>query len=248
MNGERASIMSLLDALVAGVEPAASVPADSSVDMIVFPPAVYLDMVMQKLAGCSISVGMQNIHTAASGAYTGEHSAAMVADMGAKYVLVGHSERRMLFGETDQQVALKVKVAQEQGLMPVICVGETLAQRDAGNAETVVLQQLDSVIRELGCDCLKHALVAYEPVWAIGTGQTAGPDQAQAMHAAIRSWLFGQNASVAEELRILYGGSVTAENAEALFSQPDIDGGLVGGASLKAEEFLKIGRALSRPV
>jgi len=235
MNGERAGIADLLDGLLAGAEGACG----SGAEMIVFPPALYMGFVAKKLENSGIATGVQNIHAADGGAFTGEISAAMAIDMGATYTLVGHSERRQLFGETDEQVLEKVVAAQAAGLCPVICVGESLAQREAGEANAVVLGQVDAIISQLGYACLENALLAYEPVWAIGTGQTASPEQAQDMHATIRQSLAGQ------DVTILYGGSVNAGNARELFNQPDIDGGLVGGASLNAGEFLQITQALA---
>ena len=238
MNGERASIADLLDGLLAGA-------CGTEVGIIVFPPALYTGLVAGKLENSGIATGVQNIHAAGGGAFTGELSAAMAIDCGATYVLVGHSERRQLFGETDAQVCEKVVAAQAEGLCPVICVGESLAQREAGEASAVVLGQISAVLDHLGCECLDNAVLAYEPVWAIGTGQTASPEQAQDMHATIREWLAKKDARVAQDVTILYGGSVNAGNARELFSQPDIDGGLVGGASLDAGEFLQITQALA---
>jgi len=238
MNGERASIADLLDGLLAGVN-------DMEAEIIVFPPALYVGFVAEKLRNSGIATGVQNINAAKGGAFTGEISAAMAADIGASYVLVGHSERRQLFGETDKQVFEKVVAAQAAGLCPVICVGESLKQREAGEASDIVLGQINAVLSQLGCDCLNNAILAYEPVWAIGTGQTASPEQAQEMHASIREWLAKQDARIAEDVRILYGGSVSADTARDLFGQPDIDGGLVGGASLNARDFLQITQALA---
>ena len=178
-----------------------------------------------------------------SGAFTGEVSGAMLKDFGCTYVIVGHSERRALYGDTDQVVAQKFKAAQAVGLIPILCVGETLAEREANATETVVARQLDAVLTLTGIESLVKAVVAYEPVWAIGTGKTASPQQAQDVHKFIRSKLAGKNAAVAEGLRLLYGGSVKGANAQELFGQPDIDGGLIGGASLNAEDFLAICRA-----
>jgi triosephosphate isomerase len=238
MNGEQVSIAELLQGLL-------SKDAVGAAGMIVFPPALYAQFVARKLEGSAIATGVQNIHSAAEGAFTGEISAKMALDIGASYVLVGHSERRQLFGETDKQVREKVVAAQAVGLIPVICVGESLEQREAGDANAVVLGQIEAIVGELGCTVLNNAMLAYEPVWAIGTGHTATPQQAQDMHATIRQWLAGQDADVAENVTILYGGSVKADNAASLFGQPDIDGGLVGGASLNAGEFLKISQALA---
>lgn len=201
------------------------------VDVIVFPPALYLPLAVERLQGAEI--GIQNVHVEAVGAYTGEIAAEMAAELGARYVLVGHSERRRLFLETDEIVAAKYGAALRAGLTPVLCVGETLEQRRAGREVEVVLSQLDAVLKDSSAD----AIVAYEPVWAIGTGETATPFQAQEMHAIIRGALDDR------ETRILYGGSVTAENAPALFAEDDIDGGLVGGASLEPASFNAITNA-----
>ncbi len=242
MNGERASIAELLQGLLSEN---VSVTDAAAAKMIVFPPALYVEFVATKLQGSGIATGVQNIHSATEGAFTGEISAKMALDIGARFVLVGHSERRQIFGETDNQVLEKVVAAQAAGLIPVICVGESLEQREAGTANAVVLGQIEAIVGELGCTVLNKAMLAYEPVWAIGTGHTATPQQAQDMHATIRQWLAERDAAVAGNVTILYGGSVKADNAASLFSQPDIDGGLVGGASLNAGEFLKISQALS---
>jgi triosephosphate isomerase len=190
-----------------------------------------------------VSVGAQNLSHEASGAFTGEVSGAMLLDCGVSHALVGHSERRALCGEDDAVVAAKYRAAQAAGLVPVLCIGETLAEREAGQTETVVARQLQAVIDACGVASLSRAVLAYEPVWAIGTGRTASPDQAQEVHAFLRGKIASLDARIADSLRILYGGSVKADNASTLFSQPDVDGGLVGGASLKAEEFLNICRA-----
>ena len=205
---------------------ARSVEDRDGVDVILFPPAVYLSLAVERLE--SMQVGVQDVHPEKSGAYTGEIAAEMAADLGARYVLVGHSERRRLFAETDDVVAAKYRAALRAGLVPVLCVGETLDERRQGREVEVVLSQLDAVLSGSMAD---GTVVAYEPVWAIGTGETATPAQAQAMHATIRGALRDP------DTRILYGGSVTAENARALFAEDDIDGGLVGGASLEPASF-----------
>jgi len=193
------------------------------------------------LRGSPIAWGAQDCSAHASGAYTGEVSAAMVAEFGCRYVIVGHSERRAYHAESDQLVADKAKAALAHRLTPIVCVGETLAQREAGETDAVVSRQLAAVISTLGADVSK-AVVAYEPVWAIGTGKTATPEQAQAVHAVLRAQLEAATPQ-AQQMRLLYGGSVKADNAQSLFSKPDIDGGLIGGASLKADDFVAICRA-----
>ena len=203
-------------------------------------PYPYLAQVQQVLQGSTVAWGAQTLSEYAKGAYTGEVSGAMLKDFGCTYVIVGHSERRSLFAESDAQVALKFEAAQKAALVPILCVGESLAEREGGSTEHVVARQLDAVIQQVGIKALAHAVVAYEPVWAIGTGKTASPAQAQAVHAFIRERVASLDEGVAESLVIQYGGSVKAANAAELFSQPDIDGGLIGGASLVADEFLRI--------
>ena len=215
----------------------------SGVDCAVCVPFPYLAQAQQMLRGSAVKWGAQDVHQAEKGAYTGEVSASMLNDFGCHYVLVGHSERRSLYGETSQLVAEKFAAAQKSGLLPVLCVGETLEQRENGTTEAVVAEQLDAVINLLGVQSLRKAVVAYEPVWAIGTGKTASPQQAQAVHAFIRQRVSGHDGQIAQGLCILYGGSVKAANAVELFAMPDIDGGLIGGASLVAEDFLAICRA-----
>lgn len=205
---------------------ARSVEGREGVDVVLFPPAAYLSLAVERLEG--VQIGVQNVHFKEAGAYTGEIAAEMAEELGARYVLVGHSERRRLFCETDDVVAAKYRAAVRAGLIPILCVGETLEERRQGREGAVVLSQLDAVLNGAAA---ANAVVAYEPVWAIGTGETATPAQAQAMHATIRSALPDRNAC------ILYGGSVTAENAGALFAEDDIDGGLVGGASLEPASF-----------
>jgi len=204
-------------------------------------PYAYLWQAQAALSGSPIAWGAQDLSERPSGAYTGDVSAAMVAEFGCTYAIVGHSERRSLHGESDELVARKAEATLAAGLKPIVCVGETLAQRDAGETEAVVLRQLDAVIARLGVG-VTRAAVAYEPVWAIGTGRTAKPEQAQEVHKLLRQRLRKADKAAAEVL-LLYGGSVKADNARALFACPDIDGGLVGGASLKADEFLTIAHA-----
>jgi len=209
-------------------------------DVAVFPPFPYLSQAQRLLQGSVIALGAQNVATEESGAYTGEVSAAMLADVGCRMALVGHSERRSLYGEDDTVVLAKVRQLLAHGLTAVVCIGETLEERHSGQEEAVVARQLSLLIRELGDAEWQRVILAYEPVWAIGTGETASPQQAQAMHAFIRAQLEAVSAETAQQTRILYGGSVKAANAAELFSQPDIDGGLVGGASLDAAEFTGI--------
>lgn len=212
-------------------------------DVAVFPPFPYLTQAGELLSGSDIALGAQNCAAEESGAFTGEVSAPMLADVGCAMALVGHSERRTLYGETDDTVLAKTRQLLDSNMTAVVCVGETLAERQAGQAEAVVAQQLKLLLEQLNTAQWQRIILAYEPVWAIGTGETATPEQAQAIHAFIRSQLQVLGADVAQATRILYGGSVKAANAAELFSQPDIDGGLVGGASLDATEFLGICRA-----
>ena len=237
MNGCRQSVSALLADLVRHFKPSAGI------ELAVFPPYPYLHQVQTALAATGISWGSQSASEALAGPYTGETSMAMVADFGATYVLLGHSERRTLFGETDAIVAKRFKVALEHGLKPVLCVGETLQQRESGTTLAIVCQQLQSVIDLVGTRAVAHGVLAYEPVWAIGTGLTATPQQAQEVHQALRRQLAATDSPAAATLPILYGGSVTAANAYDLFNQPDIDGALVGSASLKADTFLAISRS-----
>ncbi len=212
----------------------------AGVDAVVCVPFPYLAQAQAMLAGSSIAWGAQNVSEQAKGAFTGEVSTAMLLDFGCKYVIVGHSERRSLYGESDGLVASKYKVAQAAGLIPILCVGESLEERESGVTEAVVARQLDAVIDAAGVGSLANAVVAYEPVWAIGTGKTASPEQAQAVHAFIRGKIASLDAAVADHLVIQYGGSVKAANASELMAQPDIDGGLIGGAALVADEFAAI--------
>lgn len=206
-------------------------------------PSVYLLQMVQALAGTDTTVGAEDVSEFACGAYTGEVSAQMLTDLGVRWVIVGHSERRTLFGDTDARVAAKVKAAVASGLKPIVCVGENLAQRQAGQTLEVVSAQLQFAIDAVGVAALAQGAVAYEPVWAIGTGLTATPEQAQEVHAALRAQLARADAQAANDVRLLYGGSVKPNNAAALFAQADIDGGLIGGAALKSDDFLAICRA-----
>jgi len=234
MHGDRARSATLVDGIVAGLDTAASV------EIVVCPPAVLIPHVLNRLAGASIGLGAQDLSEHQEGAYTGEISGAMLVDAGCRYCIVGHSERRALHGETNALVAAKFQSALDAGLTPILCVGETLEERDSGAMESVIAGQVDAVLDSAGAAALSQGIVAYEPVWAIGTGRTATPEQAQAAHAYIRQEIHGVDPKVAESLRILYGGSVKPDNARGLFSQPDIDGGLIGGASLNAEQFLAV--------
>jgi triosephosphate isomerase len=239
MHGSRASNAALLDALLSGY-------GDRSVTCLVFPPYVYIPDAVRQLSGSGIGVGAQDVSAEPQGAFTGEVSAAMIQDVGATHVLVGHSERRAMNGEDDALVARKFFAAHGAGLTPVLCVGETLAERDAGATHQVVARQVDAVLALCGVQSLSRAVIAYEPVWAIGTGRNATPEQAQDVHAFIRARVASHDANIAAALPILYGGSVKASNAADLFGMPDVDGGLVGGASLKAEEFLAILEAAAK--
>ena len=209
------------------------------VDIAVFPPFVYLTQTATLLAQGPIGLGAQDLCADTVGAYTGEVSGTMLKDVGCSYVLVGHSERRRLYHEDDVLVGRKFAAAQAANLIPLLCIGETLEEREEGATENVISRQLDAVLMH-GVGALARAIIAYEPVWAIGTGRTASPDQAQAVHAFVRSRIAAQDAKIAAQLRLLYGGSVKAANARELFAMPDVDGGLVGGASLSADEFEEI--------
>lgn len=230
--------------LLAGVK--AGLAAVAGVRCAVCVPYPYLFQAQAALAGTAIAWGAQNVSQFDKGAYTGEVSASMLRDFGCAFVIVGHSERRALFGEDDATVAAKFSAAQAGGLTPILCVGETLAERDAGRTFAVVERQLEAVLSRSGPAAFRHAVIAYEPVWAIGTGKTATPAQAQEVHAFIRAWLRKADPAVAEGVSILYGGSVKATNAAELFAMPDVDGGLIGGASLDAGEFVNICLAARR--
>ena len=234
MNGSLDSVQSLLDGIKGGVA------AVQNADVAVCPPYVFLPESQKLLDGSVIGWGGQDLSTESSGAYTGEVAASMLKDFGCRYVIVGHSERRTYHQESDELVAKKYAVARAAGLVPILCVGETLEEREQGVTEEVVARQLDAVIALEGVDALNDGVIAYEPVWAIGTGKTATPEQAQDVHAFIRGRVAEKSAEVAEGVRILYGGSMKPDNAKELIGKPDIDGGLIGGASLKAEDFLAI--------
>ena len=237
MNGSKTANESLVSGIVAGH------PGAAGVELLVCPPFPYLAQVSAAVSGSDVAVGAQNVSEHESGAYTGETAPSMLRDLGCKYVIVGHSERRALYGETSEQVAAKFQAAQKAGLRPILCVGETLAEREAGETESVVDEQLDAVLDAAGVGAFDAAVIAYEPVWAIGTGMTATPEQAQDVHAHIRARLADADTNVAASVQILYGGSMKGENAAGLLGQADIDGGLIGGASLKAEDFLAIAEA-----
>jgi triosephosphate isomerase len=215
----------------------------SRVDIAVCAPFPYLAQLKQELSASAVKWGAQDVHQLEKGAFTGEVSASMLADFSCTYVIVGHSERRSIYGESSQLVAQKFAAAQLAGLTPILCVGETLEQRESGSTEAVVAEQLDAVLALAGVQALRNAVVAYEPVWAIGTGKTASPEQAQAVHAFIRRRVADHDAQIAQGLVILYGGSVKGANAPELFAKADIDGGLIGGAALIADDFLAICRA-----
>jgi triosephosphate isomerase len=232
MHGSRAMATSLVGHVVA------SLP--KNVDVAVLPPFPYLGELIETYETSGLAFGAQDVSERMRGAFTGEVSAEMLVDVGCRYVLVGHSERRQYHEESNELVAAKFDVAREAGLTPILCVGETLEQRESGTTESVIDLQIDAVLQRCGIEAFMTAVVAYEPVWAIGTGRVATPDQAQQVHWQIRGRLARENATIAGSLRILYGGSVKPDSAAGLFGQPDIDGGLIGGASLVAADFLAI--------
>ncbi|MCQ8182520.1 triose-phosphate isomerase [Methylomonas sp. SURF-1] len=233
MNGSREEGQKLAQALADGL-------GNVEQEVAVCVPFVYLSDIRTVLASSPIALGAQNVADQAAGAYTGEVSAAMLADVGCKYALVGHSERRSYYGDTNESVAKRFAQALSKGVVPVLCVGETLEEREQDKTFQVVDEQLDAVIAEAGIEAFEKAVIAYEPVWAIGTGKVATDEQAQEVHQYIRKRIADRNAAIAEKVQILYGGSVKPDNAKGLFAQPDIDGGLVGGASLDAKGFLQI--------
>ena len=237
MNGSLASIRILLEGILTGLQ------SGLKPEVVICPPYIYIHEVARKLDNTPVSVGAQNVSQHDAGAYTGEVSVAMLKDYNCEYVIIGHSERRTLYCETDAIVADKFARVVESGLKPVLCIGETLNEREADETEEVIARQLDSVIERAGVGAFEMAVIAYEPVWAIGTGRTATPEQAQEVHAFIRLRLARHDEAIADRLRIVYGGSVKAENANELFNMADIDGGLIGGASLNAGDFLTICRA-----
>ena len=234
MNGSR----EMTETLVSGI--GSGLPESDAVDVVVCPPFVYLDLCSAVAGGTPIAMGAQDLDIHEPGAFTGAIAADMLVDIGCEFVILGHSERRSLYGESDADVGVKASVAAAKGLTPIICVGETREERESNVTADVVCRQLDAVIDGAGIDIFPKALVAYEPVWAIGTGLTATDEQAQEVHSLIRQRIADASGQAAEGTRILYGGSVKPDNAAGLFSQPDIDGGLIGGASLKAADFLGI--------
>lgn len=235
MNGDLQSAVDLVEGIKAGDA--------GNAELAVCPPAVYLMKVGAMLAGSNIALGAQNVCDRESGAFTGEISARMLVECGCRYAIVGHSERRTLYGESDQLVAARFAMALNAGITPILCVGETLEERESGVTEEVVARQVDAALELNGVAGMSQAVIAYEPVWAIGTGQVATPAQAQAVHAFIRGRLAREDGEVAQQMRILYGGSMNPANAVELLAQDDIDGGLIGGASLKAADFLAIAQA-----
>jgi triosephosphate isomerase len=234
MNGSRSSIRQLVSGILDQID------SCSGCEIAVFPPFVFLPMVQEMLLSKQVGLGAQNIDSHVQGAYTGEVSAQMVAEFGCTYVLLGHSERRAYYAETDDTVSEKFTACIESGLHPILCVGETLKQREEGLTEKIVSQQLQIVLDNCGIDTFAEATIAYEPVWAIGTGISASPQQAEQVHAVIRDVVMQQDSGIGQEIRVLYGGSVTAESASSLFAEENIDGALVGGASLNAADFMKI--------
>ncbi len=237
LNGSLSSIRELIDGMLAGVD------AVKTAGVAVCPPAIYIPEVTAMVKDSKIAVGSQNVCDQDSGAYTGEIAGAMLKEFGCEYAIVGHSERRSLYGEDDAMVAARFAAARRNGLKPILCIGEKLEEREQGVTEDVVSRQIDAVIAVEGISAFADAVIAYEPVWAIGTGKTASPQQAQDVHAFIRGKLAALDAGIAENIIIQYGGSMNAGNAEELLGMPDIDGGLIGGASLKAADFLAICQA-----
>jgi len=240
MNGSISANKALISGIVAGI------PDGGGFRLLVCPPFPYLAAVADQVEGSKVALGAQTVSEHESGAFTGETAPSMLKDVGCEYVIVGHSERRAMYGESSEIVAAKFTAAQAAGLVPILCVGETLAEREAGTTEKVIDEQLDAVLEAAGIDAFAAAVIAYEPVWAIGTGMTATPEQAQDVHRHIRARLAVHSSDLAEKVQILYGGSMKGENAPGLLSMPDIDGGLIGGASLKADDFLAIAEAAAR--
>ncbi|MCG6965269.1 MAG: triose-phosphate isomerase [Chromatiaceae bacterium] len=240
MNGSRASVAELLAGLKAGIGRV------KAAEVAVCAPAIYIPDTQKQLEGTPIKWGGQDVSVHASGAYTGEIAGPMLTDFGCHFAIIGHSERRAYHGETDATVAQKFEAARAAGLVPILCVGETLDEREQGITEQVVARQLDAVIAHCGIEMVGQGVIAYEPVWAIGTGKTASPEQAQEVHAFIRGRLAASSPVVADSVRVLYGGSMNPKNAAELMAQADIDGGLIGGASLKADDFLAVCAAANR--
>lgn len=233
MNGTRASAKLLAQGIISGL-------GDNNAAIAVCVPYIYIADIAEVVNGSRLALGAQNVADKPSGAFTGEISAAMLSEFACQYALVGHSERRSYYGDTNESVAARFCQAQEKNIIPILCVGETLEQREQDQTFTVINEQLDAVINVAGIGAFANAVIAYEPVWAIGTGKTASDQQAQEVHQYIRQYIAGKNQVIADKLQILYGGSAKPENAKGLFAMPDIDGGLIGGASLDAESFLKI--------
>ncbi len=239
LHGDRVFARTLLDAIAAA-------PAASGVELVVLPPTAYLGELADRYVRDGLAFGAQDLDVNDQGAYTGETSGRMLRDVGARYVLVGHSERRQYHDEDSQRVAEKFVAAAKAGLVPILCVGETLGQRESGHTEWAIQRQLEPVLALAGIAAFERAVLAYEPVWAIGTGRTASPEQVQEVHAYIRGELRAHDARISGSLPLLYGGSVKPANAAELFSQHDVDGGLIGGASLVAQDFLAIAAAAAR--
>ncbi len=240
MNGDSSASAELVTGILAAV------PASDKVKLVICPPFPYISAVATQIAGSKVSLGAQNVSEHPAGAYTGEEAPAMLRDVGCSYVIVGHSERRTLYGETSVQVANKFQAALDAGLTPILCIGETLEEREAGKTNAVIEEQLAVVLGASGIMAFRSAVIAYEPVWAIGTGRTATPEQAQDVHRHIRAVLEKQDGGVAAAVQILYGGSMKGDNAAGLIAMQDIDGGLIGGASLKAADFLAIADAAAQ--
>jgi triosephosphate isomerase len=236
MNASKESVNKLILGILSGM-------SEVSSEVVICAPFPYLSQVEALITHSQVKLGAQNLNTNSAGAFTGEVSAKMIKEFGARHVIVGHSERRSLYGENSSLVAEKVKAALDSDLTPLLCVGESLEQREAGETETVVAEQINAVVELVGIEAFRNIIIAYEPVWAIGTGKTASPEQAQAAHLFIRSLLAESNESIAQSTHILYGGSMNAGNANELIACADIDGGLIGGAALKAEDFLQICKA-----
>lgn len=234
LNGSRESISELLSDIRQKSD------SVTVAELAVCPPYLYLSQVAHQLDGIDISLGAQDCSDQISGAYTGEVSAAMIKEFFCKYIIIGHSERRHIYGESNEMVATKYEQVKSNDLVPILCVGETLQQREEGHTEVIIARQIDAVIERMGIEGFANSVIAYEPVWAIGTGQTATPEQAQEVHEFIRYKLDALNKEIAANTRILYGGSMKPDNAQQLLQQSDIDGGLIGGAALKAEDFIAI--------
>jgi len=234
MNGSREEINVLVKGLINGMKKV------GNADVLLCPPYVYIPVVEQLIHGTDILLGAQDVAKEEVGAFTGEVSVSMLKDSNCSYAIIGHSERRAYYGDTDQIIAEKFAAAIKGGITPILCIGEQLEEREAGTTEEVVSKQLQAVLSHVGVKAFANAVIAYEPVWAIGTGLTATPEQAQEVHASIRQLIARQDTAIAQNVKILYGGSVKAANAIDIFSQPDIDGGLIGGASLAADEFIQI--------